>query len=254
MLGIDLNKNIEYKVSSLRFFDENEHHVARFCSSDVLLLVYEGVLRFSEDGKQEEVRAGEYYIQKRNTYQAGELVSDSPKYLYVHFIAEWTDGESVLARRGIFDYSEFSPLIQKLDKLAHGDYTYVERSAIFLAILSKLHGSRPIENTPAKKIANYIDKEYLNIISLDEICKEFHYSKNHVINIFKEEYGTTPFDYINEMKIRRAMYLLEVTSKPIDTIALESGFNHYSHFYRLFTRKTGTSPFEWRKKIKISPV
>ena len=62
----------------------------------------------------------------------------------------------------------------------------------------------------------------------------------------------TPFEYINDLKIRRAMYLLEVTSKSIDEIALESGFNHYSHFYRLFMRKNGASPFEWRKKVRLN--
>jgi transcriptional regulator GlxA family with amidase domain len=62
----------------------------------------------------------------------------------------------------------------------------------------------------------------------------------------------TPFEYINDLKIRRAMYLLEVTSKSIEEIAIESGFNHYSHFYRLFMRKNGISPFEWRKKVRLN--
>ena len=50
MNGIDLNKPIAYKHASLRFFNKNEHHIDRFCEDDVLLLVFDGVLRFSEDG------------------------------------------------------------------------------------------------------------------------------------------------------------------------------------------------------------
>ena len=76
--------------------------------------------------------------------------------------------------------------------------------------------------------------------------------RNHVINIFREAYGITPFEYLNDVKLRRAMYLLEVTSKSIDEIARESGFNHYSHFFRLFMRKNGISPYEWRHRVRTT--
>ena len=58
MLGIDLNESIVYKHSSFRFFDAHEHHVSRICEDDVLLLVFQGVLRFSEDGRQYETASG----------------------------------------------------------------------------------------------------------------------------------------------------------------------------------------------------
>ena len=253
MKGIDLNADIGYIVSSLRFFEENESHVTRICQHDVLLLVYEGVLRFTEDGEEYELHPGEYFIQRQNSYQTGFKPSDSPKYLYIHFIGKWTDDdkEGVLSKRGGFDYAVMLPLVHKMDRLSHGNYTYAERVAVFFEILSLLHRSSSVSNTSASKMLRYIDQNYLTISSLDQICEHFHYSKNHVINIFRQSQGLTPFEYINDLKIRRAMYLLEVTSKPIDEIAAESGFNHYSHFYRLFMRKNGVSPFEWRKKVRL---
>ena len=86
MYGIDLDTSIQYLNASLRFFDIGEHHISRYCNDDILLLVFEGVLRFSEDGKQYEVSAGEYLIQQHGLYQGGERPSDAPKYLYIHFI------------------------------------------------------------------------------------------------------------------------------------------------------------------------
>jgi len=82
-----LNKPITFMHSSLRFFSENEHHVTRFCEDDVLLMVFEGVLRFTEGDVFYEIYPGEYHIQKNHTFQTGEEASDSPKYLYVHFLA-----------------------------------------------------------------------------------------------------------------------------------------------------------------------
>jgi AraC-like DNA-binding protein len=254
MRGIDLNGEITYKTSSLRFFEKNECHVTRTCPHDVLLLVYEGVLRFSEDGEEYELHPGDYFIQRSGLDQAGEKPSDSPKYLYIHFIGEWVEGEreGVLARSGNFDCAALLPLIYKIDRLAHGNYTYTERMGVFFEILSMLYRSAPDDDSAAGKILKYIDKNYLEIDSLENICEHFHYSKNHIINIFRQSQEMTPFEYINDLKIRRAMYLLEVTSKSIEEIAIESGFNHYSHFYRLFMRKNGISPFEWRKKVRLN--
>ena len=254
MKGLDLNKPINFIISSLRFFNKGERHVTRVCPDDVLLLVYEGVLRFSEDGQNCEVRAGEYYIQHSNSLQVGNEISDSPRYLYVHFLGTWGEGEGTLPKRGHFNTETMLPVIFKLDKLSHGNYSYIDRSAIFYSILSELSRAHRHSDSPAGRIASYLSREYLRITSLDELCEIFHYSKNHIINIFRTEYGVTPFEYINDLKIKRAMYLLEVTSASIEEISRESGFNHYSHFYRLFVKKNGIPPLEWRNKIKIHPI
>ncbi|MBP3369200.1 MAG: helix-turn-helix transcriptional regulator [Clostridia bacterium] len=251
MYGIDLEKPIAYVGSSLRFFEKNERHVERICMENVLLLVYDGVLRFSEDGAEYEIQSGQYFIQRMNGYQRADNVSDSPKYLYVHFLGEWGDGETCLSRSGNFDYSAMSTIMQKMDKLSHGNYTYTERAGVLYEILSMLYRSTNKIDTPASRIRRFISQNYLDISSLEDICEEFHYSKNHVINIFREEYGITPFEYLNDVRIRRSMYLLEVTSKSIDEIARESGFNHYSHFYRLFIRKNAVSPIEWRRRVRV---
>jgi AraC-like DNA-binding protein len=157
----------------------------------------------------------------------------------------------VLSRSGSFDYAALAQLIQRMDRLAHGNYTYTEKIGVLYEILVQLYRTAPKIETPALLIRRFIANNYLSITSLEDVCREFHYSKNHVINIFREAYGITPFEYLNDVRIRRAMYLLEVTSKSIDEVARESGFNHYSHFYRLFMRKNGISPLEWRKKVRL---
>lgn len=253
MYGIDLNRPIEFKICSLRFFDEGERHISRFCTHDVLLMVYEGVLRFTENGESVEVSPGEYYIQKHDAYQSASEASSSPKYLYVHFLAEWIDSQDALPRCGKFDYDSLSPIMNRLDRLSHEDRTYTEKTGLFFNILSALYRSHMRSDELAGQIARYLSKNYLNVSSLEDVCSEFHYSKNYIINIFKSEYGMTPFEYINDLKIKRAMYLLEVTSGSIEDIARESGFNHYSHFYRLFMRKNGMSPFAWRNNKKLNP-
>ena len=253
MNGIDLNKPIAYKHASLRFFNKNEHHIDRFCEDDVLLLVFDGVLRFSEDGVNYEVFPGKYHIQQHNTFQKGDIVSDSPKYLYVHFLADWSEDDDVLPACGDFNYEKLKPMIADLDRLSHSNSPIIEQTAKFFELLLHLY-HKETKKTTADQICDFITEEYTNNISLEMLCDRFHFSKNHIINIFKNEYHMTPFEYANSLKIKQAEYLLETTSDTIDNIARQCGFNNYSHFYRLSYRKHALSPDKWRSKKRIHPA
>ena len=246
MNGIDLNRPLKYRCASLRFFDPGEHHVTRFCRDDVLLLVYEGVLRFSEDGTEYEIHPGEYYIQRKNTSQAGKQTSDSPKYFYVHFWADWTDGGKSLPNRGTFQYPAVKSLIEELDRLAYGSSTLTEQTAKFLELLVVLYGQNA-EITVADRIAASISRKCFREISLDMLAEEFHFSRNHIINLFKEKYRMTPFQYVNALRIKRAEQLLELTSKTIEEVAFACGFRQYSQFYKVFKSAHHMSPAAYRK-------
>ena len=253
MLGIDLNCPITYINASLRFFKNEERHITRHCICDVLVLVFDGVLRFSEDSVQTEVCAGEYYIQRKNSYQVGEQVSDSPKYLYVHFDAVWDTNENTLPRRGHFQYDELCDLIKGLDAASHENRVFCEQQYLFLQLLLALRKTAH-KPTLAKSIAEFIDKNTKNVSSISQVCEKFHYSKNYIERIFKKEFEMSPVQYINNTKIKLAMYLLETTSMPIGQISEECGYVDYPYFYKCFTKKVGLSPSEWRKRIHIDPL
>lgn len=253
MIGINFDLPILYKQASFRFFEKGEHHITRFCQDNVLLLVFDGVLRFSENGKQVEVHAGEYYIQKQNMYQGGELVSDSPHYLYIHFDAEWTEENSVFPYRGHFDFTVLSDLLTRIDSASHQRLPYNELQYLFLKLLLSLK-EKPLVNPMAHTLIEYVDQNLDRIASLSDICEAFHYSKNYIIRIFNQEFGMSPIQYINDAKIQRAMYLLETTSKPIVDIMLECGYHDYPYFYKRFIQKNGISPIKWRKQIQKDPL
>jgi len=253
MAGIDFAKPVTYKVAALRFFEKNEHHITRFCPDNVLLLVFDGVLRFSEDGVPREVHAGEYYIQRKNCHQTGETASDAPQYLYVHFDGEWTDAPDALAYAGRYDYPRLSELIVRIDEAAHQKVSCNEMQYLFLKLLLTLR-DKPARNPTAQLLSGYIDQNLTSITSLSDICEAFHYSKNYIIRIFNREFGLSPIQYLNEAKLRRAMYLLETTSKPIKEIMTECGYGDYPYFYKRFVAKTGLSPQKWRRKIQENPL
>ncbi len=249
MVGIDLNKEIKYKFASLRFFDEKEYHVNRVCHDDVFLLVFDGILRFSEDGVFYEVHPGEYHIQKHDSRQEGVLPSDAPKYLYVHFYADWSE-DSLVAKNGRFDYQYLKTDIEQMNALSYGDAPHIIKTAKFYTILSKL-SKRHSGNGTADKIAEFISENYQQSLSIDTLCQEFSFSKNHIINIFKRSFGQTPIAYLNIIRLKRAEELLIATSDSIESIALRCGYQNYSHFYRQFVRKNNLSPERFREQKRM---
>lgn len=251
MLGIELNQNIFYKYASLRYFIAGEHHISRVYPYDVLLLVFDGVLRFTEDGVPYEIGAGQYHIQRKKTMQTGHLPSDSPKYLYVHFLARWSDSEQVLPKSGYFDYAALKNTIEQLDMLSHSGAPYILQTGKFYELLSMLYQKKP-DNSLAHQIANYIETEcHHRAITLELLCDQFHFSKNHIINVFRRVYGMTPIAYTNYLRLKKAEYLIEVTSNSLESISVSCGFQNYSHFYKLFVRKNHISPDSWRERKRL---
>ena len=253
MEGIALDRPIDYRYASLRYFKEGEHHVTRVCREDVLLLVFEGVLRFRENGQDYEIHPGQYHIQLQDSIQDGPFASDAPKYLYVHFHAHWDEGDAILPRSGSFEYGALRELMEELDRLAHSRAACILQIGAFYRILSALY-QKSQADTHAARLADFIAKEYAGTISLERLCEEFHFSKNHIISIFKKEFGLSPIAYTNRLRLEKAEHRMEMTSETLEDIALQCGFACYSHFYRLFQRKNGMSPEKWRLRKRTNPV
>lgn len=253
MIGIPLNRPITYAYSSLRFFKKGEHHISRTCPENVLLLVYEGILRFREDGVDYEIGPGQYHIQKQGSIQEGPYASDSPKYMYIHFWSEWTEQEPMLPRSGTYNYAKLKPIIEELHTLRnHTNALHFILAGKFFEILSLLY-QKKVSTSLADRIADFIAAQSPQEITIEQLCENFHFSKNHIINIFKKAYGLTPIAYMNHLRLCMAEYRMEVTSESLEQISIRCGFPTYSHFYNLFLRKNGLSPEQWRKEKRIQP-
>lgn len=67
---------------------------------------------------------------------------------------------------------------------------------------------------------------------------------------FTKEMKATLTDYVWELRLQRAKYLLETTDEPIDRIAAMIGYDIPSSFRRKFKQEMGLSPSEYRKQYK----
>ena len=250
MNGVDLDHPIEYLTASFRYLSKGDRHVSRVCKYHVLLMVFEGCLRFTEDGEEKAISPGEYYIQREGGVQEGRLPCDDVKYLYVHFHARWCDGATVLPYRGRFSPGEYMPSMMRLAQTAHNEGLHTEQVALFFRILMDLYRENTgVRSDRAEEMANYLRDHVGQTVTLSELAERFCYSKNQVINIFRAAYGKTPMEYLRFLRMKQAEWLIKVTSMPLRQICEECGYGDYTLFYKQFYRAHGMSPGTWKNSV-----
>ena len=100
----------------------------------------------------------------------------------------------------------------------------------------------------AFKIKEYLDKNYLEELTLEEMSETFNLSTIHLIRVFKKEFGLPLHAYILNKKVHYAKELLS-SNLSIVEVALQSGFFDQSHLNRSFKRIFQLSPKEFQKSI-----
>ncbi|MGM9652607.1 MAG: helix-turn-helix domain-containing protein [Eubacteriales bacterium] len=250
-LGLDMNVTPSYRCSAWKVFQEGERHVRRVCTDDVLLLMTEGTLRFTEDGRPVRLTAGEYYIQQRGLRQEGDAPSSGARYYYIHFCGSCRTGADTLPLRGKMN-EETAPLIRQLETCRLAGGTATELAAPFCAILALLR--RTGEGSARKRIVSEaacaVSRDLRVRYSLGDLARLSGYSKNQLTNIFRAETGQTPCAYMQRIRLDAARQLLENSDLPVGRIAEETGFGSYVNFYKAFCAAAGCSPAAWRKSVR----
>lgn len=245
VMKLSLDTLPQFIFSSPRQFLENEHHIERYTSESVLILLRKGHLCFEENGTPVRLNPGEYYIQRPNMYQTGIQPSLSPNYYYIHFYGEYQDRG--LPLHGTFIEERIRKYTDQLDALSYGASS-VEIHKNFYAILSEL--SKTDNDTPAIHIKNFILQNYNKAISLDDISAELNFSKNHIIRIFSSQYGKTPYRFLTEYRLEKARQLLLTTDQTCEQIGYSVGFEEYSIFFKAFRNYYGISPSSYSDSVR----
>lgn len=110
-------------------------------------------------------------------------------------------------------------------------------------------------NIPSKKqyveqACNYIGRHYAESLTVDALAHKLSLNKNYFIKIFRQETGTTPNQYLTQLRLFYAKLLLVQTELPVQQIALDCGFNTASYFTKTFREKYGMNPIHYRRHYK----
>ncbi|MBO5453314.1 MAG: helix-turn-helix domain-containing protein [Clostridia bacterium] len=102
--------------------------------------------------------------------------------------------------------------------------------------------------SPLSNVISYIEKNYTEHISLNDLAKIANTTVSTLITFFKKTFGQTPTEYIISLRLTNACELLRNSDDSITYISGICGFNDINYFSRIFKNKIGMSPREYRKK------
>lgn len=102
-----------------------------------------------------------------------------------------------------------------------------------------------------KEIVQYINDNYSNELSLMQISKHFNMSHKYFCRFFKNNFNKTFITYLNDVRMEKAINLLENKNLSITEVALSCGFCNMSYFARTFKKTVGCTPREYKKGVML---
>ena len=101
------------------------------------------------------------------------------------------------------------------------------------------------QSAEAKAICEFLEQNYMQNITLNDLCKLTGLSKYYLLRSFTMQKGISPYSYLETIRINHAKKLLEQGATPIDT-AFQTGFTDQSHFSNFFKKFIGLTPGQYR--------
>lgn len=103
-----------------------------------------------------------------------------------------------------------------------------------------------IESRRVQKIHDYLSSHFTEEIRLSQLAESVNMTEASFSRFFKQRTGKSVTDYLLDIRIGNAIRLLVDSSQTIGEICFNSGFNNLSNFNRLFRKRKGCSPKEFR--------
>ena len=100
-----------------------------------------------------------------------------------------------------------------------------------------------------QQIMKYMEENYQEKISLEQIAANMYLSSFYIAKIFKSETGDTPINYLIRLRMEKAKEILEISpEEPIKEVAAAVGYSDAYHFSKLFKKHYGISPLYYKKE------
>jgi len=159
-------------------------------------------------------------------------------------------------RLGVIDYllkpieeSKLVNIVETLAKKLHNTKTagqLMDPSLLKMTDYSQLDqsGFPPVLHL----ILNYINEHYREDISLPTLAQKCNISATYICTLFSTHMNTTLLSYIDHVRLRRAAYDLAYTNRSLEIIAQETGFKYANQLLRVFKKRVGITPSQFRRK------
>ncbi len=126
----------------------------------------------------------------------------------------------------------------------------VKHTVSFLLEAADSAGENIPEADYVEKAKTFISENYSKPLSVKEVAEYVHLNPEYFTKLFKKETGKNIKNYIIDCKMTIAKELLETSNLPVSMVALEVGYNNFSHFAQFFKKMEKMTPSEYRLGVQ----
>ncbi|MGM0836439.1 MAG: helix-turn-helix domain-containing protein [Bacillota bacterium] len=252
----------------------------------LLIYIQEGKCRFHVDGKEYQFQGGEFcLIQPGSLVELEGVTSTITPFAHLDFFYHPERKKSFPTKPGQLDLREYQHLLQPRLNDLHGIHVPVKlqlknpgrfrdyllqmvevwqnrepiqqlkaqqlATDIMLIILDEHHSASQLESASSKALSwfpSYLSNHLSERLTLQQMAIRANLSVSRFSTLFKQQFGSSPHQYLLEMRINHARELLEKTDLTLEQIASYCGFANIHHFSKAYKKKMGKSPGQLRKR------
>lgn len=100
-----------------------------------------------------------------------------------------------------------------------------------------------------QQILQYIEEHYQEKIVLSDLEEVLHYSERYINQKFRKALGTTVIEYLNRLRIQKALAMLKNKNTVISEVGFLCGIGDYKYFNHVFKKYIGCSAKEYQNRV-----
>lgn len=229
----------------------------------IYIAVGKGYFYFDKSAKPTPVEAGHMVVYRPGEYQQYEYYGEDRANIYwIHFTGK--DVGALFQRYGLDAKQRIIPsgvcssysldFDQMILELQHGRAYFAETAALLFQRLvmsagrynRELASGKTLPENGIEEVVVYFREHYQEQINMERLVEGKGYSVSSFFRKYKSYTGMTPLQHLLQIRLSYAAQLLETTNLPINEISSFVGYDNAPYFSRLFHKRIGVSPREYR--------
>ncbi len=170
-----------------------------------------------------------------------------------------TDESGIYSSGGAFSYLNL--ILYLVEKYAGRDIAVFMSKAFQIDIERRsqspfaiFQGQKDHEDEPIKEAQAFIEKNFSEKISVDQLASKLALGRRNLERRFKKATSNTVVEYIQRVKVEAAKHSFETSRKNINEVMYDVGYNDTKAFRVIFKKTTGMTPVDYRNKYNKEAV
>ena len=232
-------KNI-YNISDLTYIEDSFYYPRQEMKDMIYGVKFEDEI---EIGKK-------FYEIKRTCYLDKTISKENLKMIGIEIITSMLKELSNVKNVSTEMWAKGFEMYRKLETIDEFDKV-IDVLCVYACEISR--ELKTVKNTSTEKIIegirNYVNDNYMNEETSQITTAEYlHISSGYLSAVYKKETGENFIKYLTDVRLQRAMELLQTTDKRSYEVAEETGFNNAHYFSTVFKKNIGCTPSEYRER------